>query len=218
QGETAPTGTAIQFGLSQPDTLTRRNREGDYPPPPKVKPAAENTSGTRPPSELPAPPDAPAWEAGPPQEHVVSPAAGTERLQAIQQLVAEHAGDASPDFALPIQADGLYPITDVWRIEPSLDTPEALRTHIAQFAREIAGEVGLAECIVPTEHGIGFDCTLPSLDALADSGRAVLGWLSLLSGDFPPILSDAGLVKLFRLLRLSRRLRDIDATPDDSGR
>ncbi|MDR0441216.1 MAG: ParB family protein, partial [Candidatus Accumulibacter sp.] len=147
QGETAPTGTAIQFGLSQPDTLTRRNREGDYPPPPKVKPAAENTSETKPPSALPAPPDAPAWEEEYPQEHVVSPAAGTERLQAIQQLVAEHAGGASPDFALPIQADGLYPITDVWRIEPSLDTPEALRTHIAQFAREIAGEVGLAECI-----------------------------------------------------------------------
>jgi hypothetical protein len=89
-------------------------------------------------------------------------------------------------------------------------------THIVQFAREIAGEAGLAPCIVPVDDGIGFVCSLPSR-SLADSGRAVLRLLSLLSGDAPPALSDAGLIKLFRLLRLSQRLRDIEADPDGSG-
>jgi hypothetical protein len=41
--------------------------------------------------------------------------------------------------------------------------------------------------------------------------------LSLLSGDSPPVLSDTGLVKLFRLLRLARRLLDLEAGANDSG-
>jgi hypothetical protein len=167
---------------------------------------------------LPAKPEASITDEGHPRERVVPPVASTERLQAIQQRVAEHVGNARPDFALPIQADGLCPITDVWRIEPGLDTPECLRLHIAQFAREIAGEAGLAGCIEPVDDGIGFVCAFPSPDgALSDFGHAVLSLLCLLSGGSPPALSDAGLIKLFRLLRLSRRLLDIEADADASG-
>src|SRR5690606_40289876 len=78
--------------------------------------------------------------------HIVSPASTTERLQSIQRLVADQTGDALPDFesnvlrAIPVQAGALYPISDVWYIEPGLDAPDRLRVHIAQFAREIAGE------------------------------------------------------------------------------
>ena len=223
--ETGQAGTAIVLppNLPKPDTpfatLAQNGEEEFPPPPPRVKPMAPETG-------LPAPttrPDTPVDEATRPPEHVVSPAASTERLQAIQRMVTEHAGDASPDFAenapraLPIQADGLYPITDVWRIEPGLDTPECLRTHTAQFARGIAGEAGLSECIEPVDDGIGFVCAPPS-DALPDSSRAMLGLLSLLSSASPPIPSDVGLIKLFRLLRLSRRLSDIEAGADDSGR
>ncbi|MFC4253046.1 ParB family protein [Sinimarinibacterium flocculans] len=99
--------------------------------------------------------------------HVVSPAASTDRLQAIQQLVAEHVGESLPDFAdnalraIPVQAGGLFPITDVWYIEPSLDSPDRLRIHIAQFAREIAEEAQLADCVEPIETGVGFVCTTP---------------------------------------------------------
>ncbi|MBI0473624.1 hypothetical protein F6Q00_24115, partial [Pectobacterium parmentieri] len=45
------------------------------------------------------------------QQHVVSPAGTTERLQSIQRLVAGHTGEALPDFernvlqSIPIQAD-----------------------------------------------------------------------------------------------------------------
>jgi hypothetical protein len=151
------------------------------------------------------------------------------------QLVDEHAGETRPDFAenvlraIPIQVGGLFPITDVWHIESSLDTPERLRLHIAQFAREIAGEAGLSECITSVERGIGFVCTSPA-DSLPEFGRAVLALLRLLSGDSAPALqtdlaalllipgagtepsrlSDEGLIKFFRLLRLARRLLDIE--------
>jgi len=30
-----------------------------------------------------------------------------------------------------VQAGGLYPISDVWYIDPGLDEPQRLRTHIA---------------------------------------------------------------------------------------
>src|SRR5690606_628654 len=73
-------------------------------------------------------------------DHIVTPAPTTDRLQTIQRLVADHMGDTHQDFeanvlkAIPVQAGGLYPISDVWYIEPGLDTPDSLRVHIAQFA------------------------------------------------------------------------------------
>jgi ParB family protein of integrating conjugative element (PFGI_1 class) len=227
-------------------SLLKQNGEGGFPP--RLKPAAGDSTRTPPPEAAPA-----SDEATRLQEHILSPAASTGRLQDIQHLVAEHAGEALPDFAdnvlraIPIQADGLFPITDVWHIEPSLDTPDRLRLHIAQFAREIAGEAYLADCIEPVDSGIGFVCMLPSpADSLSDFGRVLLSWLyilscdphpatladlqgeadlgSLLRGRFvqvsasvePSRLSDNGLVKLFRLLRLARRLRDLGTGSDES--
>jgi len=184
------------------------------------------------------------------QGHIVSPAASTERLQAIQQLVAEHTGEDRPDFrdnvlrAIPVQAGGLFPISDVWYIEPGLDTPDGLRTHIAQFAHEIAEEAQLVNCIEATDAGVGFECHLDNATSLPTFGRAVLALLHALSqrhgAERPPQpldleatlgalllgsargtadmprLSDTGLVKLFRLLRLARRLLDLD-TDTNSG-
>ncbi|MBV6791579.1 ParB family protein [Xanthomonas euvesicatoria] len=190
------------------------------------------------------------------QGHIVSPAASTDRLQAIQQLVAEHTGEALPDFAdnvlraIPVQAGGLFPITDVWYIEPGLDSPDRLRIHIGQFAREIADEAELADCIEPNNTGIGFRCSaaLPAAHTAPAFGRAVLALLLVLSDDGTdeapahrarhdasglntlgvllqgarpghsitiPRLSDNGLVKLFRLLRLARRLVELETGTRD---
>nr|WP_318248442.1 hypothetical protein [Paraburkholderia sp. XV] len=95
--------------------------------------------------------------------HVVSPAANTERLHEIQQLVAAHSGgDSPPEFAttviqaVPVQAGGLYPVSDMWAIAPALDDPLPLRTHIAQLAREIAAEANVDACVVATDQGIGY--------------------------------------------------------------
>lgn len=182
------------------------------------------------------------------QEHIVSPAPTTERLQSIQRMVADQLGDAlPPDFSanvlqsIPVQAGGLYPISDVWYIDPSLDTPECLRIHVAQFAREIAGEADLDECIDDRPDGIGFVCRARTQDP-GPLGRAVLALLACLAGqqsadvgldhgqiviDLPALLygqgeaarrlSDTALVKLFRLLRLARRLLDLETGAADAG-
>jgi ParB family protein of integrating conjugative element (PFGI_1 class) len=182
------------------------------------------------------------------QGHVVSSAPTTERLQSIQRLVADQMGDRLPHFesnalqAIPVQAGGLYPISDVWYIEPALDTPDRLRVHIAQFAHEIADEAAVSQHIEARSSGIGFACLSPTVDqgnSMPAFARAVLTLLCALSAppeqlgfararladDLSPLLhgrggpaigsrmrlSDAGLVKLFRLLRLARRLLDLEA-------
>lgn len=186
------------------------------------------------------------------QAHIVSTAASTERLSAIQHLVAEHTGEDRPDFtdnalrAIPVQVGGLYPITDVWYIEPSLDTPDRLRVHLAQFSREIAKETGALDWVDATDTGIGFSCE-PQTGSQAPSDTALAGLmlLSALSktpsspldtaspsarhledvlgpllhglpaphGAQPSIvrLSDGALVQLFRMVRLARRLHDLEA-------
>jgi hypothetical protein len=116
-------------------------------------------------------------------EHIVSPAPTTERLQSIQRMVADQLGDAlPPDFSasvlqsIPVQAGGLYPISDVWYIDAGLDTPDRLRIHIAQFAREIA-EAALDECIEDRSDGIGFACRArPCTIAARPCGAALLAW------------------------------------------
>lgn len=191
------------------------------------------------------------------QDHIVSPAPTTDRLQSIQRMVANHLGDTLPDFetnvlqAIPVQAGGLHPISDVWYIEPALDTPEHLRAHIAQFAREIAEEAGQADGIEPSDDGLGFICIVDTVSAKAHSlpflAKAALTLLQALSAGYrsapapistlddlrltdalgpllqgrhnrpsPDRLSDAGLVKLFRLLRLARRLLDLEADASTS--
>lgn len=185
------------------------------------------------------------------QGHIISPTDSTERLQTIQQLVAEHTGEPLPVFtdnvlqAIPVQAGGLFPISDVWYIEPALDSPDRLRIHIAQFAQEIAEEGQLVNHIEAVMAGIGFTCTQPLQGTpLPAFGRVVLALLHALSIHYTaeprqvdlrlddslgalllgtdirdaealPRLSDNGLVKLFRLVRLARRLLDLEANPDE---
>jgi len=175
------------------------------------------------------------------QQHIVSPAQTTERLQSIQKMVADQLGEESPpDFAsnvlqsIPVQADGLYPISDVWYIDPGLDEPQGLRTHITQFAEEIAAEAGIAEAIAPCDNGIGFRvewrdgltphahaiaALLQGLDNVTQIDSIPLDALLCGEADSPfPRLSDEALVKLFRLIRLARRLFDLEASVTDDER
>lgn len=196
------------------------------------------------------------------RDHVLTPASSNERLQTIQRLVADQLGEEPEDFerdvlkAIPVQAGGLYPISDIWRIDPGIDSPERLRVHIGQFAREIADEAGLAHCIGECEDGLGFECvpddrksdaqpqapmsrgTLALLHALSapynpsgrssrvetihlvrDIGPLLQGWPqeNPTPASTPRRLSDVGLVKLFRLIRLSRRLIELEAHAPEGG-
>ena len=166
-------------------------------------------------------------------------------MQSIQRLVAGQLGDAlPPDFeqnvlqAIPVQAGGLYPISDVWYIDPGLDAPEHLRVHIAQFAREIANEASLADCIAPCDYGIGFRrqkkkagetetasgawmllASHSRQESAAELDRLPLSLPQLLHGEGDPAkrLSDTALVQLFRVLHLARRLLDLESGGDDHG-
>ncbi|EPO8098735.1 hypothetical protein GRH76_21395 [Pseudomonas aeruginosa] len=218
---------------------------------PPAAPTPRGTSPAAPPAETPSAPPAAAPNDRDGQRderlqgHIVTPAPTTERLQSIQRMVADQLGDKLPDFkadvlrAIPVQVGGLFPISDVWYIEPGLDVPDRLRVHIAQFAREIAEEAAVADHIEASDGGIGFVCVTPAVgqaNVLPAFARAVLTLLHALSvapasatgldrarlaDDLGPLLhghgglatrlSDAGLVKLFRLLRLARRLLDLQA-------
>ncbi len=261
------------LALDMTESESRHRALVSDPTPPSTPPALpEPVAVARPPTETvppvarPAPPsggpasasstrdsDADASQAAATagdllQEHIVSPAPTTERLQSIQRMVADQLGDALPhDFSanvlqsIPVQAGGLYPISDVWYIAPGLDTPEHLRIHVAQFAREIAVEADLGECIDDRPDGIGFACRARTTNP-APLGRAIHALLACLAGqqpadvgldngqlviDLPALLhgqgdvarrlSDTALVKLFRLLRLARRLLDLEAGAADSG-
>lgn len=192
--------------------------------------------------------------------HIVSPAETSERLQSIQRTIAAATGDPLEDFqgnvlrAIPVQAGGLHPVSDVWYIEPALDVPERLRIVISQLAAEIADEGQVAGCIEPIEGGIGFVCvgreTSTANTPPPILSRAVLSLLSALSAGYAPgrrsavdavrlvddiapllqgqiasrrlapnatRLTDAGLVKLFRLIRLSRRLVELESIARQSA-
>ena len=246
-----PTPSPAQPTLPDPVPLARPPRDASTPAPTVASPVGR-------PAAVPTRQDNAAGEAssGNPvaasgdllQGHIVSPAPTTERLQSIQRMVADQLGDAlPPDFSanvlqsIPVQAGGLYPISDVWYIDPGLDTPDRLRIHIAQFAREIAAEADLDGCIDDRPDGIGFACRG---QAPSPAGRAVLALLACLAGqslaelgldngqlalDLPALLhgqgqshdatclSDTAVVKLFRLLRLARRLLDLEASTTASG-
>ncbi len=190
----------------------------------------------------------------PAHEHVDPPAPVPDRLQSIQRLVADHLGETPESenivTTFPVQSGGLFPISDVWYIEPNLDAPDRLRIHIAQYAREIASEAGLADAIAASGDGIGFVCvkdnSRPGMQTKEHFPRAVLALLHVLSAPYrlPSMpagrvdtlhlasdigllllgpgqahstaahqamrLSEDALIKLFRLLRLSRRLLEIE--------
>ena len=160
-------------------------------------------------------------------------------------MVADQLGDAlPPDFSasvlqsIPVQAGGLYPISDVWYIDAGLDTTDRLRIHIAQFARGSPRRQAWtsASRIAPMASGLRAAPAASPVAARprgADAARFLTGQPvaeagldgAQLAADLPTLLhgqsqgqgsgarrlSDAALVKLFRLLRLARRLLDLEA-------
>lgn len=152
----------------------------------------------------------------------------TDRLETIQPLAtnedssAQQTEPAGSAPTIPPPVDGLLPVPDAWSIDPALDTLDALRTHIAQLAREIAAQSGAAGCIEEdTGGGLGYRCC-DREPPDTEQGSAVVDLLSLLSNIEQPDplaallqgpaskgvapLSDLSLLKVLRLIRLSRRL------------
>ncbi|MCQ9422298.1 ParB family protein [Pseudomonas sp. LJDD11] len=171
--------------------------------------------------------------------HVISPIVGlTPRIQAMKQQLAKASGEPLPDFAesclqaIPVQVGGLHPVSDLWYIERQIDTPDELRLQICGLVHDIAQTAQLQVEVYPATTGTGY--------ALGDpddvKGRSVLvGLLHALGGQpgaeipvgaiaalligaapqgtqvLPARLDDETLVKLFRVIRLARRLADLEA-------
>ncbi|HBN8477487.1 ParB family protein [Pseudomonas aeruginosa] len=192
--------------------------------------------------------------------HIVSPV--STKIQQTRQRLAALEGEHLPVFeetalqAIPVQVGGLHPITDLWYIERSIDTPEILRQHIADLAEEIALHVGAPGEIVRIQGGVGYTYREPNEDhEITDSALHLMTLLQALSGQVQVVLNshdqqtcrdalgefqfsaglaqlllgqpttghqpssqagrlnDEALVKLFRIIRLARRLVDLELQP-----
>ncbi|HEH8399784.1 ParB N-terminal domain-containing protein [Pseudomonas aeruginosa] len=192
--------------------------------------------------------------------HIVSPV--STKIQQTRQRLAALEGEHLPVFdetalqAIPVQVGGLHPITDLWYIERSIDTPEILRQHIADLAEEIALHVGALGEIVRIQGGVGYTYREPNEDhEITDSALHLMTLLQALSGQVQVVLNshdqqtcrdalgefqfsaglaqlllgqpttgdqpssqagrlnDEALVKLFRIIRLARRLVDLELLP-----
>ncbi|HGN4403434.1 TPA: ParB family protein, partial [Pseudomonas aeruginosa] len=189
--------------------------------------------------------------------HIVSPV--STKIQQTRQRLAALEGEHLPVFeetalqAIPVQVGGLHPITDLWYIERSIDTPEILRQHIADLAEEIALHVCALGEIVRIQGGVGYTYREPNEDhEITDSALHLMTLLQALSGQVQVVLNshdqqtcrdalgefqfsaglaqlllgqpttgdqpssqagrlnDEALVKLFRIIRLARRLVDLE--------
>ncbi len=239
---------------------------GSTPPPPRQAPG--NTGGSQNPGSAPPPPagPAPGTSLTPEEqqariaEHIASPANLSQRVIEAKAKLAALSGETLPDFnsnclvAIPVQAGGLHPITDLWYIERQIDEPTELRNQVAQLAVEILESVNGPGDIQAINGGIGFKYKQPDTDVeITATAHHTLTLLQSLSGamaialnmlneqpdpatalaefefaaglgqlllgqpqgaeqapDDEGRLSDGALVKLFRIIRLARRLIDLE--------
>lgn len=192
--------------------------------------------------------------------HIASPANLSQRVIETKARVAALSGENLPDFnanclvAIPVQAGGLHPITDLWYIERQIDQPGELRKQIAQLAVEVLESVDGPGDIQAIDGGIGFKYKQPDTEVqVTATAQHTLTLLQSLSGAMAialkmlneqpnpasalgefefaaglgqlllgqPLgaeqapgdegrLSDGALVKLFRIIRLARRLIDLE--------
>ncbi|MFO6294905.1 ParB family protein, partial [Pseudomonas aeruginosa] len=126
--------------------------------------------------------------------HIVSPV--STKIQQTRQRLAGLEGEHLPVFdetalqAIPVQVGGLHPITDLWYIERSIDTPEILRQHIADLAEEIALHVGAPGEIVRIQGGVGYTYREPNEDReITDSALHLMTLLQALSGQVQVVLN-----------------------------
>ncbi|WP_110972558.1 ParB family protein [Pseudomonas huaxiensis] len=131
------------------------------------------------------------------------------RHDSIEQLVSSHTGaeGSSPDV-----------FESIWPLPPGVDQPARLRELTGQMAFELAGEQ--REHMAITDRGIGVQCSagasqsplLAFISSLNSTTPTPL--VQLLLGEPDPSsgtqrLSDPDLLKLFQLIRLARRLKEL---------
>lgn len=252
----------------QPGTPGKEKQRGASPATPP--PLPERVGGTgavdaTPPQYTPPDPEQLSEEerAARLNGHIVTPDGIGQKVRDVQRRIAAEHGETLPDFnsdalrAIPVQAGGLYPISDVWYIERSSDTPDELRKVLRTLVLEIAQLCDVpGELLKPTDFALGFTLSTPQSELTA---RGTTSWqfLQSLTGMYSYVVSrdpenaealtasiaeenatftlnlgqlllgdplfdskpastegrmtDAALVKLFRVIRLARRLIELEA-------
>lgn len=252
----------------QPGTPAKQKQQGTSPATPP--PLPERVGGTgavdaTPPQHTPPDPEQLSEEerAARLNGHIVTPDGIGQKVRDVQRRIAAEHGETLPDFnsdalrAIPVQAGGLYPISDIWYIERSSDTPDELRKVLRTLVLEIAQLCDVpGELLKPTDFALGFTLSTPQSELTA---RGTTSWqfLQSLTGMYSYVVSrdpenaealtasiaeenatftlnlgqlllgdplfdskpastegrmtDAALVKLFRVIRLARRLIELEA-------
>lgn len=129
--------------------------------------------------------------------------------------------DEASSFLPGTQAVQLLSDSNIWCIDPLLDTPEALASLIDQTAWELAGICGLEHLVTPAEPGEFIVASLPEDSPNDDriywqllafiagqlSGNATI-WRQLLLGSKSEsaALNDEAMIKMMQLIRFIRRL------------
>lgn len=131
--------------------------------------------------------------------------------------------------SIPVTVGGLAPVSDIWKIYPQQDSIEDIRNLADLIAMEIASGAGLLDHMTSTQdRGLGFTLRRPESGEFK-SATAESTWqlLASLSGNTPaddiqPIapddlaelliqhLPDDLVIKLFRMIRLARRAKELD--------
>ena len=147
--------------------------------------------------------------------------------------------DAACLQAIPVQVGGLHPVSDLWYIERQIDDPAELRQQIFGLVSDVANEVQTSVILSRSECGLGFVLgpqsgaaapltpmaaaamrLIQSLDGQKhdelsfDLGQLLLGCPRHQSraASADDRLSDQALVKIFRVVRLARRLIELEAS------
>lgn len=151
------------------------------------------------------------------------PLAYTEspKVEAIKNIIAQASDHIEPPSQPVPATSGFFPVKDIWQITPELEDVSRLQQHIGQLAYEIANEFDLGNAIELTERDLGYMCIksatnhddvlVTMLDDLSQPSKLSAFLLGNLK-QFEHIarLSDESLIKLFRIIRLARKLYELE--------
>ncbi|MEG6075532.1 ParB family protein [Enterobacter hormaechei] len=152
----------------------------------------------------------------------------TPELTDVPPEVEQESGDCvdgqlhdAPANTITFAANGLEPVTDIWHIPALQDDIEHLQDIAFRLAFELAEVMGIESTVLEDKSFLSAGYILPStpegelLNALCGDETytplsALTGYLLGASGPFDnPVFDDVYAVKFLRLIRLVRRLREL---------
>ena len=156
------------------------------------------------------------------------PRDSTPELSDVPPDVDQEPGDCTggqrqepPVNPITFAANGLEPVTDIWHIPALQDDVEHLQDIAFRLAFELAEVMGIEDVIQEDKSLLGAGYSLPPnangelLAALCGDGAytplsTLTGFLLGASSPFDePLLNDVYTVKFLRLIRVVRRLREL---------